>query len=203
MVHGFGAVYNFQSLCSLCNQLLSSCSLMLKLFGAGPEPWKLMKKSAFQLVKFCLWQGRQAVPSFECNVSIFHRQRRLPWQTSQPEWLSCILSSVPCTSAKHQVSFLIVFCQSQRKPVKISGSLLQLVTAVAHPMMGSQRQLEEDPEQVVTASLILEIVQRTECPEAGLAGMGILVAPRVVLRMACVQWQGYHLFVGHTLECGL
>ena len=60
----------------------------------------------------------------------------------------------------------------------MSGSLLQLVTAMAHPMMGFQGQLEEDPEQVVTASLILKILQRAECPEAGLAGMGILVAPR-------------------------
>ena len=62
--------------------------------------------------------------------------------------------------------------------------------AVAHPMMGFHGQLEEDPEQVVTASLILEILQRAECPEARLAGMGILVAPHVVLGMACVQWWG-------------
>ena len=78
-----------------------------------------------------------------------------------------------------------------------------MVTAVAHPMMGFQGHLEEDPEQVVTASLILEIFQRAECLEAGLAGMGISIAPRVVLRVICVQWQGYHLFVSHTLECGL
>ena len=90
------------------------------------------------------------------------------------------------------------------KPViEISGSLLQLVTAAAHPMMGFQGLLEEDPEQVVTASLILEIFQKTECPEAGLAGMGILVASRVVLGVACVQWQGCHLLVGHNVECGL
>ena len=62
----------------------------------------------------------------DSKFSIFHCQRRLPWPTSQPEWLYCILSSVPCTSAKHQVSFLSVFCQSQTKPVlEISGSLLQ------------------------------------------------------------------------------
>ena len=37
-------------------------------------------------------------------------------------------------------------------------------------MMGFEGQLEEDPKQVVTASLILEILQRAECPEAGLPG---------------------------------
>ena len=41
------------------------------------------------------------------------------------------LSSVQRTTAIHQVSFSIVFCQSQGKPVlETSGSLLQLVMAV-------------------------------------------------------------------------
>ena len=56
---------------------------------------------------------------------------------------------------------------------------------------------------MVAASLILEILQKAECPEAELAGMGILVAPHEVLGVACVQWQGCHLLVGHNLECGL
>ena len=61
-------------------------------------------------------------------------------------------------------------------------------------MMGFQGQLEEDSEQVVTASLILEIVQRAECPEAGLAGMGILVSPCEVL--------GWHVSSGRGIIWG-
>ena len=157
-----------------------------------------MKESGFQLVKFCL---------LECNVSIFLPQRWLTWPTSQPcrrVILHSVLSSLHLCKTSG-IFFNCVMSISEKAVLEISGSLIQLVKAAAHPMMGFQGQLEEDPEQVVTASLILGIVQRAdhECPEAGLAGMGILVAPRVVLGVACVQWQGYSLFVSHALDCGL
>ena len=54
-------------------------------------------------------------------------------------------------------------------------------------MVSLQGQLVEDPEQVVTTSLIVEIVKRAGYPAAELAGMGTLLVPHAV-KMAVSGW---------------
>ena len=67
-------------------------------------------------------------------------------------------------------------------------------------MVSLQGQLVEDPEQVVTTSLIVEIVERAGYPVAELAGMGGHLGCTSCCKDGSV---GVALFFGHALECGL